>query len=178
MTIYVGIDNGVSGSIGIVGEKIEPFYYKIPVFKHLDYTKKEKWIHRIDYDKLLQFLSIDTLGLKEFVKVFIERPMINPKAFNASLSAIRALEVVLIVLEKLNLSRQYIDSKEWQKEMLPVARKTKVTKKGKSIQVIDNEKVKKISLEVGKRLFPTINFTGFKDADGLLIAEYCRRNQK
>jgi hypothetical protein len=176
--IYVGIDNGVSGSMGMISEDNRPLYFKMPVNEYLDYTKKEKWIHRIDVNKLYQFLSIDFVEQKENVKIFLERPMINPMVFNASLSAVRALEATLIVLEKLKVSYQYIDSREWQKEMLPAARKTKVTKKGKTIQVIDNKKVKKISLEVGKRLFPMVDFTGFKDADGLLIAEYTRKNKR
>lgn len=179
MTIYCGIDNGVSGSIGIIADNRKPLYFKMPVFEHLDYTKQEKWIHRIHVAKLVDlFHENEILIMRDKVKVFLERPMINPMAFNASLSAVRALEATLIILERLDLSRQYIDSREWQKEMLPKARKTKVTKKGKSIRVIDNKIVKKISLEVGKRLFPMIDFKGFKDADGLLIAEYARRNKR
>jgi len=174
--IYVGIDNGVSGSIGIIKKGAKPVYVKMPVFEFLDYPKtKEKWIHRIEVNKLFNILYPYS---SSNIRVFLERPMVNPLAFNATMSGIRAMEATLIVLERLDLSKEYIDSKEWQKEMLPKARKTKVTKKGKSIQVIDNKIVKKISLEIGKRIFPKIDFAGFKDADGLLIAEYCRRNQK
>lgn len=176
--IFIGIDNGVSGSIGIIEEAVKPQYFKMPVFKQLNYQKNEKWIHRIDVDKFKDLLHFKS-SLKSFeIKVLLERPMVNPMAFNASMSGIRALEATLIVIEQLGFPREFIDSKEWQKPMLPKARKTKVTKKGKSIQVIDNSKVKRISLEVGKRLFPSIDFSGFKDADGLLIAEYACRKYK
>lgn len=77
------------------------------------------------------------------------------------MSAIRALEATLTVLEFLKIPYAFCDSKEWQRELLP---------KG-----LRKEELKTASLQVGKRLFPSVNFDGFKDADGLLIAEYCRR---
>ena len=59
---------------------------------------------------------------------------------------------------------EYVDSKKWQKALLPIGIK-------------GSEELKKASLEVGKKLFPTINFKGFKDADALLIAEFYRRRE-
>lgn len=153
---YVGIDNGVSGNIGILHSVAKPRYYHTPIKKELNYTKTKKWLNRIDIEKLG-----DLLDLAEETIVFIERPMVNPGRFQASVSALRALEATLIVLEQLKLSYQYIDSKEWQKELLPSG--------------LRGDELKKASLQVGERLFPKINFKGFNDADGLLIAEYCRR---
>lgn len=167
MTIYIGIDNGVSGSIGILEEGIKPKYIKMPIKKHLDYTKKEKWIHRIKSRELLSIL-IETIRNKASeVKIFLERPMVNPMMFNNSLSAVRALEATLIVLEELVLRKEYIDSKQWQKSLLPELR----DKKNR------HAKLKKLSLEIGKRLFPSVDFKDFKDADGLLIAEFARREK-
>jgi len=89
--------------------------------------------------------------------------MVNPGRFQASISAMRALEATLNVLEFLELPHQYIDSKEWQKVMLPSGLK-------------GADQMKKASQSIGKRLFPSITCT--PDADGLLIAEWARRGNK
>ena len=80
------------------------------------------------------------------------------------MSALRALESTLVVLELLKFSHTFIDSKEWQKVLLPKGVKGTVEQK-------------KASLDIGCRMFPQFEkeFKKQKDADGLLIAEYCRR---
>jgi hypothetical protein len=104
--IYIGIDNGVSGTIGIVTEN-EYFFYKTPVFSQQDYVKTKSNITRVNqhelYRRLLEF---------EYENVFvaIERPMINSLRFKSSLSAIRALETTLNVLELLGFSHIFCDS--------------------------------------------------------------------
>ena len=52
--IYVGLDNGVSGSIGIVGDDIESVFVKTPVKKVQDYTKAKKEVSRLDYSKFME----------------------------------------------------------------------------------------------------------------------------
>ena len=90
--------------------------------------------------------------------------MVNPQRFEATTSALRALEATLIVLESLRIGYEYCDSKGWQKKFLPF------------ISVKDKKeypaKLKQVSLEVGQRMYPDINWDGFKDADGILIARY------
>lgn len=157
---YVGVDNGVSGSIGIISNK-EVKYLHMPIKKELNYTKVKKWLNRIDIKKLIEILYSLDPGK---IYLYLERPMLNPGRLVASISAIRALEATIIVLEDLQLSYQYVDSKGWQKELLPCGLKGK--------------ELKEASLQVGKRLFPKIDFKGFDDADGLLIAEFCRRQNK
>lgn len=158
MFSYIGIDNGVSGSVGIITVyldlRIESKLYKIPIFKSLDYVKKERYLNRVDIKSLSDLLKNYN---SENCFVGLERPMVNPRRFRASVSALRALEAVLIVLEQLKLPFRYIDSKEWQKELFG---KEKV------------KDLKKMSLEVAKRLYPQINYDEFVDADGLLIATY------
>lgn len=158
---YLGIDNGVSGSIGIITSENEVFYYKTPIKKCLNYTKAKKWINRIDYPALKEVLSkySDT-----DIFVFIERPMINPTRFAASVSAIRAFEASIILLEELSIGYEVIDSKKWQKELLPSG--------------LVGIELKTASLQVVTKLFPRIELKGFKDGDGLLIAEYCRRMKR
>src|SRR5574340_534386 len=110
---YVGIDNGVSGSIGIIAPDSIKFYLT-PTFSELSYTKEKQNISRIDFRRMLEILS----ELKNPF-VLLERPMVNPGRFKATISALRALESTLLAIEYHNIPRMYIDSKEWQKDMLP-----------------------------------------------------------
>jgi hypothetical protein len=159
--IYVGIDNGTSSNgIGVVTDSGKSYFFKTPIKKELSYTKVAKKISRIDFPKLVDvFEEIKEIAGEEEVLVGLERPMINPGRFFASMSAMRALEATLIVLEANELAHVYLDSKEWQHVLLP---------KG-----LQKEELKTGSLAVGKRLFPKLPLKG--DADGILIAEYLRR---
>ncbi|MHA1828597.1 MAG: hypothetical protein ACTSX6_08115 [Candidatus Heimdallarchaeaceae archaeon] len=157
MKTYIGIDNGVTGSITIINEE-NILHIKTPVKKELNYTKNKQNISRINHTTFREFLknNIDVENkLGNFV--LLERPMVNPTRFRATQSALRALEAVLIVLEDLQLSFQYVDSKEWQKMFLPGV-------KGNAL--------KKAAVDVAKRLYPHVET---KDADSILIAEYARR---
>lgn len=156
--IWVGIDNGVSGTIGIVGDGIESVFVKTPVKREQDYTKTKKIITRLDYSKFMELFS--NLN-KNDVCVVMERVMVNPSRFAATVSALRCHEAELIMIELLGCKHMFIDSKEWQKEMLP---------KGCS-----GEDLKKASLDIGNRLFPQFEDVKHPDRDGLLIAEYARR---
>ena len=159
MKNYIGVDNGVSGSIGIIlFNSNEYTYVATPVKRVLGYTKTKQWLNRVDLPKLLKELDVPN---KEQTLAVIERPMVNPGRFKATASALRALETTLIALEQLGIAYQYIDSKEWQKVMLPSGLK--------------GEELKEASWQVGKRLFPNIDWDKFDDADGILIAEYVRR---
>lgn len=157
MKSFIGIDNGVSGTIAILSE--ESFVCATPVKKEQNYTKKKDNISRVEVIQLHNLLSAYTDPI-----ILIERPMVNPKMFKATLSAVRALEATLNVIELLELPYQYIDSKEWQKALLPEG-------------VKGRPELKKASVDIGCRLFPQHREIIEKhgDADGLLIAEYCRR---
>lgn len=164
MKIWCGIDNGSSGSIGIVSEDGSARYLQTPSKKEQSYTKTEQTISRIDFPKLKDILAFyPSCNLR----VFLERPYVNPQGFKATTSALRALEATIIALEWLGMSFQYIDSKEWQKEMLPAGIK-------------GTPELKKASADIGCRLFPALSeeIRKQKDADGLLIAEWARRNNK
>lgn len=171
MKYFIGIDNGVSGSIGMISEKGEyKFFQKTPTFSVLGYQKtKVKYRTRVNFRELYDLLDLlksipFTLGPEDTppqFKVFIERPMINSLRFQASISASAAFEVTLIVLEELSLPYEYCDSKSWQKLLLPAGCK--------------GPELKRASLEVGHRLFPMIPYNHI-DCDGILIAEWARRN--
>lgn len=167
---YIGIDNGVSGSIGMVLLENgvlcpEVFYQPIPTFKGLNYTKKKASLARVDRGRLRSTIE---WWLKKVSSdseiVLIERPYVNPKGFKATISGVRALEATLSVIEDLGLPHIYVDSREWQKTLLPSGLKGAA-------------ETKRASAEVGIRIFPSIRdiVDSQKDADGILIAEWGRR---
>ena len=155
---YIGIDNGVSGSIGVISfTGAETDFYKTPIFSCTNYQKQIKTLNRIDTSALIARWS----DLECPIAV-VERPMVNPGRFNASASALRALEATLIVLEQLKIPYHFVDSKEWQKVMLPAGIK-------------GADALKKASLDRGKQLFPQFAKLFKGDADGMLIAEWARK---
>lgn len=158
--IYIGIDNGVSGTIAVVGDDVETVFMKTPTKKEQNYTKEKQSITRLDATTFVEFL-------KQYepndVVVVMERPLVNPTMFKTTLCAIRCFEAELTLIESLKLKHMYIDSKEWQKSLLP---------KG----VKGSDELKKASLDIGNRLFPQFEEMKHNDRDALLIAEWARRN--
>ena len=108
--IYIGIDNGTTGTIGIVGDDIRPQIYHTPVKKEQDYTKAKKNVSRLDVKGFMELLTIHK---DKDIHVICERPMINPTRWTASMTAIRCWEAQLVVLEVLGIAHQFVDSKEW-----------------------------------------------------------------
>jgi len=167
MTI-IGIDNGVTGSLACYFDtpSLEGIYvrfYPIPTKKEQSYTKKKQTVTRVDFTGLWTILNSWSQIVK-MPRVYIERPYVNPTGFKATTSAIRALEATLIVLEECRLPYEYIDSRQWQKVMLPAGLK-------------GTAELKKASMDIGCRLFPehAEAIRKHKDADSLLIAEWARR---
>ena len=161
--LYLGFDNGTTASVGIVKQNCTPSLFSIPTKKELDYTKKKSYISRID-TKILYSIIEKKVADNERHNCLagLERPMINPGRFKATISAARAFEAVVIVLEMLGIPIVFLDSSEWQKELLPSGLSGKELKKG--------------SLDIGNRLFPMYLDFKHPDRDGLLIAEYLKRN--
>lgn len=155
---YIGIDNGVTATIGVVGDGIEARNLHTPVKKEQNYTKKKDSITRLD---ARAFAEVFEGYEPEEVTVVMERPMVNPTRFKATTSALRCFEAELVIIEYLGLRLIYVDSKDWQREMLP---------KG-----VSGDDLKKASLDIGNRLFPQFREFRHPDRDGLLIAEYARR---
>lgn len=187
--INIGIDNGVSGGIGIITpDKYNLF--RMPIFEDLNYQKtKDKYIHRIDVPVLIaQFESLLAKYPGEDVKVMIERPMINPHMFMSSISSARSLEAVLIALsltrsEKFpnGLPNHYIDSKAWQSVLLPNISKPKIgkeveTKERARLNKEHTKRLKEAAFFRVKQMFPNVidKIKTNADADSMLIAEYCR----
>lgn len=159
--IYIGIDNGVTGSIATYTDGISTIC-STPVFKQKNYTKAKGDISRVNFEALHVILNHYS---RKNVMCFIERPMINPGRFKGSISAARCLEATQIALELCNIPYQFIDSKEWQKEFFPKGKKEKTD-------------LKKYSMEYGLRYFPQHSeiIKKRKEADALLIALWAHRN--
>lgn len=164
MKTYIGIDNGVSGSIGVINSDntFESVFIKTPCKHEQSYTKTKKNIGRIIFNDLYDFLKLYNVFNPVVV---LERAMVNPARFDATISALRALEATIICLEQLNMPLMYVDSKQWQREILPSGLK-------------GSDQLKKASMDIGCRLFPQHKdlILKHKDADGILIAEWARRS--
>lgn len=158
--IYIGIDNGVTGSIGIIdGDRVR--LELTPIFKELSYQKSVKRnVSRINHQELKNLLLPYS---DKTVHIGLERPLVNPKNFQSTCSAMRSLESTLLVLEYFKFPYEYIDSKGWQKMLLP--------------PVKGSAALKSASTQIGIQLFPHLvdKIEERGDADGLLIAEYLRR---
>lgn len=157
---YIGVDNGVSGSIGIIKEDGTYALFSTPVRQELNYTKEKAMISRIIPTELAKILSIAGPGSM----IVIERPMVNPTRFKATVSALRALEATMTVMETMGLAFEFIDSKAWQKMLLPAG--------------VSGDDLKPASLDVGNRFFPAVSKHKHSDRDAMLMAEYCRRKYK
>lgn len=163
--IYIGIDNGATGTIGILKDKNVLLFKGTPTIKVQDYTKKKKTISRLDVNDFRAELEyIKTIYRDEPKLAILERPLVNPQLFNATVVAVRVFEAQLVILECLNIPYMFIDSKKWQRALLPQGTK-------------GTPELKKASEDIGCRLFPQCKdlIMKHKDADGLLIAEYARR---
>lgn len=159
--VYIGIDNGVTGTITIMKPNGNSYFYPVPTKSEQSYTQKKKLITRIDAQKLFDLLKYHTQGQQ--ARVILEIPMVNPKRLFASFSALRCLESQLIIVELLQLPYSYMSSRKWQKELLPLG--------------LESDQLKKASLDIGNRLFPQFRDNKHKDRDSLLMTEYARRNR-
>ena len=159
---YIGIDNGVTGSLACIDSAA--LFEATPSRKEQSYTKKKQTIRRIDVNRLSEILGGWRNRRDGAVRAFVERPFVNPQGFKASVSAVRALEATLIILESLGIGYEYIDSRGWQKALLPEGIKGAAD-------------LKRVSVDIGCRLFPEHERAIRKhgDADSLLIAEWARR---
>jgi hypothetical protein len=182
---YIGIDNGVTGSIAIVDDVGRLVLYEpTPVELRQSYTKKKDMFNRIRGD-IMHYMLAPFAGKSS---VIIERP-VTGFSFKAIRSGHRSDEATIIILEILGMRYEYVDSGQWQKEMLPRLQAPKKTVKGateavkkanKTFNESLKKQTKKLSLEVGRKLFPDRDFgrSETADADAPLMAEWARRNKK
>lgn len=161
--IYIGIDNGITGSIGILHSG-QAYFSSTPSYSMQDYTKKKQNISRLDWAEFRNTLrDFQRENIRTFI--LLEHPFWNPMLSpKASKSGVMCLEAQLGIIEQMLIPYEVIPSKKWQKELLPEGCK-------------GSAQLKKASLDAGIRLFPLLEdqIRKQKDADGLLIAEWARR---
>ena len=154
---YIGIDNGSTGTIGIIAPGGVQFL-ETPVVESLHYGKKGGLIKRLDRPAFKTLLS----GLNPVDCVIkIERPFTaGPMMINAMLHAHRFFEATICALEDLGFGYEVIDSGTWQKPMLG--------------DVKGSPELKKASKLRGTQLYPQFAeaIKRHGDADGLIIAHY------
>lgn len=119
--LVIGMDNGATGTIcsWIVNTNQIDFLLT-PSKRQLNYQKQINYIDRIDHQVISQWIKKQIKIAQQLYKreiriiIIIERPMVNPQRFDASLNAVRAFEALLVILQQLNIKYITIDSKEWQ----------------------------------------------------------------
>lgn len=158
---FIGIDNGASGSIGVLRIGKPPIYIPTPAHTEMDYQKtKPRQITRVTYNMFQMYLQ----GFNpETTAVLLERPMINPERFFQSIGAARAYESELIALEQSRFLVEVIDSKEWQYAIF-----------GQNTNTGSESITKTMSRRYGKLYYPKIDIGNMDDYDGILIAHFAR----
>jgi len=167
----IAIDNGVTGTITIIRNDGLVSCCKMPVRKCLDYTKTKHYVTRVDFNELCKILANTFMS-----QAYIERPMVNPMRWKATISAVRCLESVLLALEICGIGYEFLDSKEWQKVMIPQAKTVEyIDKSGKKRRKQDKAEIKTLAKQIATRMFPKIMAECDEYADSLLMGEYIKR---
>ena len=170
--LIFGLDNGSTVTISCINKVDGTIsFMKTPSRVELDYTQDIKYINRIDVVELKKWFETNISLMKDdnrFIIVILERPMKNPTRFEQSISACRAFEATLIVLEELNLKYIVIDSKQWQhyffgKNTTNIDLKLESMRKGLDVL---NKNFKKQYNEISEII------KNHGDADSLLICQY------
>ncbi len=166
--IFVGIDNGVSGGIAISRPEDPMLVFSTPVKEVFGYQKVAKKFNRLDHERFKERLEYFLAGsLGDQIHIVIERPMVMPARFEATVSALRCYEATLVCLEQVlpQAAVETVDSRAWQKIMLP--------------EGLRGPELKKASMQRGVELFPGCAdwIRKQKDADPLMICEWARRTR-
>lgn len=153
----IAIDNGVTGSIAIIGPD-GTIFEPVPTKEQL-MGKAGKVIRRIDHWATDRILNGD--GDHSMTHAYIERPFTgSAMMINTTVLSARAHEAVSIVLEQLGIGYETVDSKPWQASMLGAIK--------------GSPALKKASMLLGMQMFPA-HAKAIKDhgdADSLLMAQY------
>ena len=171
--LIIGMDNGATGTVcAWIPEHSWISFQLTPSKRQQNYQKQTKSIDRVDHQKLKEWISeAIRVGKKHYksklkTAIVLQRPMVNPQRFDASLNAVRALEATLIVIQQLQLSYIVIDSKLWQhqffgKSTIGLDLKLQSLKRGlEQLKKIEGtQKMQQTALQHG-------------DADALMIAKF------
>lgn len=158
----LGLDNGTTGSLSVYDTNLNIMtVHALPVKKELDYTKEVKHITRIDYPGMCELLTQIKKDTNNDIHVYMEKPFTGGAIFmQNSIKAFRCFEAELIALEECEIGYTVINSKDWQKKVLPHGIK-------------GSAELKKAALDVARRLYPYLSEKLTKEnADSVLIAHH------
>lgn len=162
--VTVGIDNGSTGSVGIIGPN-GAIFEKVPTQPYLHYGKKGSIGQRLDRAALINLIlgQIDKPTEIANVRAYIERPF-SGRFINSVVPAHRFFEATIIVMEDLKIGYEVVDSREWQPPILG--------------NVKTSAKLKLASELRGVQLYPQLRdaIKSHGEADGLLIAHFFHHN--
>lgn len=165
--VYIGLDNGCTASIGVLGLSIGPIFAKPKVKKCANYHKNGRNITRIDHSGFYAWLcGIQTCAKDEGKDLVCTAEKPYTGIATTAILAGRAYESELVAFERLHIPVFTIAASDWQgckkhKGLLPYGKNTKES-----------------SMELGIQLFPSLEKEIRKhgDADGLLIAHWAMEN--
>lgn len=155
----IGIDNGASGSIGVLNTYgVTPYFGSVPTQDSVYYARSRASLpRRLDRKQLTSFLR----GFRDFgeVRAFVERPFTG-KFVHAMLLSHRFFEATICTLEDLGIGLEVVDSRDWQKPLFG--------------GIKGSDELKRASKIRGIELYPKLKdaITKQGDADGLLIAHH------
>lgn len=166
-SVFIGIDNGSTGSIGIQeytskGVRQRVRFFLTPTYMMQDYQKRAKRISQLDMPTLRKVLRRYREDGWE-VHIAMERPFTG-QFQSATVCAARIHQQYIDMFYFMRLpTPQIIDSKQWQGKFLP-----KGTRK---------EQLKTLSMELAMKRWPKYAdvMQKHKDADGMWICEWMRK---
>lgn len=190
-TWVLGMDNGVSGSFALMNPA-----GKIVLFAHVPTYKENKWtkpkvkklksgkkvvhdqITLIDIDALQRMLVPYSSVIND-IHCFLERPAISYAAawsMQTSISASMSWASVVYVLKKLRIPRTDIDSREWQKILIPEAMGENNKEYMKTLKAGDRNKLLKEASDMNaKAIYPKFNGKELGDGDSINICDFGRK---
>ena len=160
----LGIDNGSTGTIGIIGPNA-PVFVLTPTIDSIHYGKSGSISKRLDRSEFKSIIE-NNIGKNncQNTRVVIERPFTgSPMMIKSMLHAHRFFESTICCLEDLGFGYEVVDSGTWQKSMLG--------------EVKGSAELKKASKLRGQQIYPQFTDLIKKhgDADGLLIAHHASK---
>ena len=164
----LGLDNGTTGSLAVWDSNLNVMgLHKLPIKKELDYTKAVQHITRIDYPALCELFTQIKKDTTNDIHVYMEKPFMGGARFiKTSVNAFRCMESELVALEECEIGYTVINSKDWQKHILPSGIK-------------GSTELKKASLDIAKRLYPYLSEKLTKEnADSVLIAHHFKTEMR
>lgn len=196
----LGIDNGITGSLTLMNPDGKVVLYApVPIYKERKWTKPKQVVikkkatkktpsqktKKLEYDEItlididaLQRLLVTHTSILSDIHCFLERPAISYAAawsMKTSISAAMSWAYTVFVLKKLGIDRTDLDSKEWQKCLIPEATGEHNKEYMKTLKAGERNKLlKESAYALAQALYPGFKSKDLGAGDSICIAEYGR----